>query len=192
MPGDNLPPDVPPSNPVSPPDASSPARHISVYFYDLATGIFNGRIAFHEEGTPPTLLDGEAAWESADPIDPYSQRLDLTQDPPVVVDYQPPAPPQTDDATQAWDAPTKRWRKVPTLNANKKARKAPVQAQIDALEATQAEPVRNLLIALGNGKAGSAPLAKLHAIDDAIAPLKAKLAAISACTTQEQLDAIAP
>ncbi len=52
--------------------------------------------------------------------------------------------------------------------------------------------MRNLLIALGNNKAGPAPLAKLQAIDDAVAPLKAKLAAISASTTQEQLDAIPP
>ena len=108
----------------------------------------------------------------------------------VVIDYQPPAPADTEDATQEWDDATKRWIAKRTLIANKKARKAPIQIEIEALEATQHDPARTMLIKIGAGASYAAALAKLKVIDDAIGLLKDKIAAITACTTQAELDAI--
>jgi len=108
----------------------------------------------------------------------------------VVIDYQPPAPADTEDATQEWDDATKRWIAKRTLIANKKARKAPLQIEIEALEATQHDPARTMLIKIGAGASYAAALAKLKVIDDAIGLLKDKIASITACTTQAELDAI--
>ena len=108
----------------------------------------------------------------------------------VVIDYQPPAPADTEDATQEWDDATKRWIAKRTLIANKKARKAPIQIEIEALEATQHDPARTMLIKIGAGASYAAALAKLKVIDDAIGLLKDKIASITACTTQAELDAI--
>lgn len=108
----------------------------------------------------------------------------------VVIDYQPPAPADTEDATQEWDDATKRWIAKRTLIANKKARKAPIQIEIEALEATQHDPARTMLIKIGAGASYATALAKLKVIDDAIGLLKDKIASITACTTQAELDAI--
>ena len=108
----------------------------------------------------------------------------------TILDYKPPALPDTEDATQEWDDATKRWIAKRTLIANKKARKAPIQIEIEALEATQHDPARTMLIKIGAGASYAAALAKLKVIDDAIGLLKDKIASITACTTQAELDAI--
>lgn len=162
--------------------------------YDTATGLFRAGVltaspAQLAANTPP----GWAAL--AGRFDHLSQKVDIAAGgaSPVVIDYVPAAP--ADDALQtwAWDDRTKRWIATPTLAANKIARKAPVQAAIEALEANDSHQrsLREILLA---AVASQAPpnesVTALSAIEADIADLRATLAAIDAAATQDELDAI--
>ena len=109
---------------------------------------------------------------------------------PVVLDYIPPAPDDDEDGTHEWDVTAKRWQRQATLEAKKKARKAPIKSQINAIEATQHEPTRNYMLAIAGGKTGAVHVARLQEIDGAIELLKAKIAAITACETEAELNDI--
>lgn len=158
-------------------------------FFRVADGLFTGgTITLADDARLPASTP-EGCGAAPGIFDPLTQAWDVNAG--VAVDYVPPKPPDTDDAAYAWDAATKRWQARATLVANKKARKAPIQLQIDALQATQHEPLRAVVLALGKAKpAPAGAMAKLQAVDDAIAPLQATLAAITAAATQAELDAI--
>lgn len=84
-------------------------------FFDPATGLFDGR----RFSGPDRMLHanqppGMAALKGA--YDHLSQRVDLATG--KVVDYKPPAPPDTEFETFAWDASIKRWVGTPTAAAH--------------------------------------------------------------------------
>lgn len=84
-------------------------------FYDPTTGFFDGR----KFSGPQRMLEantpaGRCARVGA--FDHLSQRIDLDTD--KVVDYKPPAPPDTEFETFGWDADIKRWVGAPTVAAH--------------------------------------------------------------------------
>lgn len=161
------------------------------HFYRLADGILTGRTvtlddsdeALLQANTPP----GCAA--VADVFDWEAQRVDLKAG--QLVDWQPPAP--ADDAlrTWAWNAEARRWAPVPTLAALKAQRLARLQAAIEAQEAAQARPVRELLAAmLAGGQADQAARDRFGAIAAKITALQLKRAAVEAAASAQELAAI--
>ena len=81
--------------------------------YRIATGLFTGRTYSGDDGH--LTLGADEAW--IDGLhDHLSRRVDLTTG--QVVDYQPPAPPDTEHETFAWDASIKRWVGTPTSAAH--------------------------------------------------------------------------
>lgn len=109
----------------------------------------------------------------------------------TIVEYVPDRPADDELHTWAWDAEAWRWQSVPTLLAQQRQRAAEVKAQIDAIEAEQARPQRELLNAL---LAGTPPPAeaqqRLQEVEAAIVPLRQLRAAILATTTVEDLAAL--
>lgn len=107
-------------------------------FYDPATGLFHRRqincpASQVQANTPPghVAMAGTYDW--------LSQRVDITAQPDAdgnlpVIDYQPPAPADTDMHTWAWDATARRWVSSPTLAALKAARWLYIRTQRDAAE----------------------------------------------------------
>lgn len=159
--------------------------------YDLKTGLFSANALYCSDSqlalnTP----DGCAAIEGE--FDPLSQRVDLTEpNEPKVVDYQPPPPADTDQTTFAWDAATRRYVGTPTLAANKAVRVARLKLQIGQLEAAQARPLRELMLAVAASQAPApGTKASLQAVEDAVLPLRQKVAAVLAAASQAELDAI--
>ena len=81
--------------------------------YRIATGLFTGRTYSGDDRH--LTLGADEAW--IDGLhDHLSRRVDLTTG--QVVDYQPPAPPDTEHETFAWDASIKRWVGTPTAAAH--------------------------------------------------------------------------
>lgn len=76
------------------------------------------------------------------------------------------------------------------LTMSKKIRRRLIEDQITALEESQRGSIRKVVLKMAARQVFTAPLAKLQEVEDAIAPLQAKVAAITACTTQAELDAI--
>lgn len=89
--------------------------------YSTASGLFTGRrfSGLDAAGLLANVSPGHAALEGH--FDHLSQRVDIDlldeQGLPVVVGYQPPAPPDDELRTWAWDETTKRWRSTPTIAA---------------------------------------------------------------------------
>lgn len=164
--------------------------------YDTTTGYFAaGIVTCSAAQIVANTPAGFAAVSGA--YDYLSQKVDIVASEgsavPIIVDYQPDAPDDTDLETWAWDAGTKRWVATPTLAANKIARKVPVQAAIDALEANDSHQrsLREILLAVIAAQTPpSESVTALSDIDAEIAVLRAKLDAIDAAATQEELDAI--
>lgn len=108
------PPVLPP--PAPPPTLPAGPRLAVWHFFDPATGLFSGASYVGVDSDLPAQLalrPGLAAHEGA--VDHLSQRRDLASG--QLVDWQPPAPADTDLATHAWDAATRRWIATPTLQA---------------------------------------------------------------------------
>lgn len=82
-------------------------------FYSLTTGLLDGGSISIPEGESPdaNVPAGHAPIEGE--FDSLSQRVDLATM--AVVDYQPPAPLDTDLSTWEWDATARRWAQRPTL-----------------------------------------------------------------------------
>lgn len=103
-------------------------------FYDAKSGVILPQRmilpdqAHVEMNTPP----GCAAVYAE--VDHLSQRYDLTQTPPVVVDYQPPAPPDTEMVAHAWDATSKRWVGRPTKAAHAAAARSQRDTKLAACD----------------------------------------------------------
>lgn len=91
-------------------------RRVAVYFYRLTDGVFSG-LSFSgpeaslEANTPP----GCGAIDMAMVTDWPSQRVDVASG--DVVDWQPPAPPDTEWQTWSWDPDSRRWLASPTVAA---------------------------------------------------------------------------
>ena len=97
-----------------------------INFYSLDTGVFTGdRYNGPESGL--RVPDGCGCWVGY--VDHLSRKLDLSVEPHVLVDHQPPAPPSDEMQTWEWSPQRKRWLSVPTTAA----RAASARAQRDAL-----------------------------------------------------------
>lgn len=101
---------------------------VSVWFYSLTDGLltgksFSGLRDVAESRTPEGqgFIEGVTDW--------LAQRVDLLADPPALVDYQPPAPPDDPMRTWAWDADKRRWVAVPTLAAIKAAKNTEINTE---------------------------------------------------------------
>lgn len=109
-------------------------------FYDPETGLVHRRqITCPKAQLAANTPSGYVAIRGA--FDPLSQRVDITATPPPdadedwqppVVDWQPPAPPDTDLVTWTWNAATKRWVAVDTLAGLKARRRQAMAAAWDA------------------------------------------------------------
>lgn len=103
-------------------------------FYDLATGaIAPGAMICTAAQVAANTPEGCAAIVGR--FDPLSQRVDLATG--QVVDWQPPAPPDDELQTWAWDATARRWVAQPTLTALKVDARERIKA---AREAAVSEP----------------------------------------------------
>lgn len=105
------------------------------HFYDPQTGVFSGGsyigpVEFLGLNTPP----GAAAFKG-EFVDVLAKKVGATSG--ELVDYQPPAPTDTEAETWAWNASTKRWISSPTqaavLSEAKTAYETAAQAKLDAL-----------------------------------------------------------
>lgn len=161
-------------------------------FYDLQSGVFLGEWLIASD--PEVVKLSTPAGHDAMPgrYDPLSQRVDIAEKPPVprptdgdealepwyppVIDYQPPAPEDTDLLAWTWDEKARRWVSQPTEQALKLARVRELQDAIEAREAAQARPLREMIIALVDGKAAPEAKAKLVAIEADVAALRAEIA----------------
>ena len=138
-----------------------------VSYYDVTTGLFNGttlattneRAFLHN--TPP----GHAAIEGE--YDHLSQRVDIAQTPPVVVDYEPPQP----SADHEWNATKKRWVLSDEAQERATARNHALY-RIAQLESQQARAIREHML---SGKATSPGLDRLLAIENEITTLRKDL-----------------
>lgn len=165
-------------------------------YYLLATGLFTGDVyRGSQAGALANLPAGCAVAPGA--FDYLSQRIDLAvtwdlnTDPPPVIDYVPEAPADTELMTFRWDARLRRHVGTPTLAANKAARVTRLRLQIGQLEAAQARPLRELMLAVAASQAPApATKAQLQQVEDAVLPLRQKVAAVLAAASQAELDAI--
>lgn len=158
------------------------------HIYSAETGHFVGR-AFtgDEQNVSANVPAGCRA--IAGVTDWRSQRVDLKTG--LVVEWQPPAPADEAMRTWVWNDEARRWVDVPTLAALKAGRLARLQVAIDAQEAAQARPVRELLAAmLSGGQAEQAARDRFSAISTRITALQLKRAAIEAAGSAEELAAI--
>ena len=113
-------------------------------FYDLKTGHFLqgyktlGSESQLRDNTPDGFGAMEGVWDS------LSQKLDHATG--LVVDWRPVAP--VDDAwlTWTWDEVVRRWISTPTDASTYMDKQAVIKAEMTRLEATQARPMRELMI----------------------------------------------
>jgi hypothetical protein len=135
-------------------------------FYDVASGAlvgrtFHGPLAYLAQNTPP----GCAAVEGVH--DHLSQRVDLASG--AVVDWQPPAPADTEFFTHAWVA--RRWVALPTPAERRRVDRQRLAERIAAVEAGQARALREAVLQTDPGA-----VARLQAIEQQIAALRAEMA----------------
>lgn len=155
------------------------------HFYSLETGLFIGRSVSCPDGDVAgnTPVGCGAAAEVASW---RLQRVDLATG--LLQRYQPPPPPADDLTEWVWSDGREQWLPNPTLQALKKRRTADVLAAIEALEMTQARPVRELLQAMLAGETLGRPARdRLAEIASGIASLRAVQSAIEAAQTPEDL-----
>lgn len=163
--------------------------------YELATGrIVNCITGPRLDVVEQNLLPGQACIEGALRADRHLVVLQSDAEGalvPLVVDHMPEQPADDELQTWSWDASQWRWVAAPTLAAIKARRIAQVQAQIEALEAQQLRPQRDVLTAMAAGQpAPIEAVERLQEIEAAIVPLRTTRAAIAAAASQAELDAI--
>lgn len=156
------------------------------WFYVAATGVLTGDnyVGADLAGNTPEgclAIEGVTDWQA--------QRVDLQTH--ELVAWQPPAPASDALQTWAWDSAVMRWTPVPTLAALKAVRLARLQQQIEAQEAAQARPVRELLAAvLSGGQADQPAKDAFAAVQATIAALRQTRALVDAAASVEALAAI--
>jgi len=156
--------------------------------YILETGLFTGQFLggdadFVQANVPAGcgVVDADVDWES--------QRVDLATG--LVVDWQPPKPDDDAQQTWAWQPGLRRWVPTPTLAALAGARIAVVQVAIEAAEADQGRPLRELMLSTAAGQPAPAGAAERVArIEARIAMLRGVRAAMAAAPNEEALAAI--
>lgn len=161
------------------------------HFYRQADGLLTGRTVTLDDSDDALLQANTPAGCAAvaDVADWQAQRVDLKTG--ALVDWQPPAPPDDAMRTWSWNDEARRWVAEPTLAALKRERLARVQAAIEAQEAAQARPVRELLAAmLAGGQADPAARDRFGAIAAKITALQLKRAAVEAAGSAQDLAAI--
>ena len=104
--------------------------NVQIAFYEPGSGMFSGTYytgpeEFEAMNTPGGMLGFPFTVE---PPNPLRWRVEAGE----LVDYQPPAPPDTDNVQWAWDAAAWRWVSGPTLAAARRAKAAAVNAERDA------------------------------------------------------------
>ncbi|MCZ8076285.1 MAG: hypothetical protein O9341_19370 [Paucibacter sp.] len=126
--------------------------------------------------------------------DHVAQRVELRPDDfgnavvPVVVPYQPPAPPNSDWVTWAWSELQRRWLAVPTLAALKREANQPLLRQLDALDAKVVRPAGEIAEALVQGLAAPPDsLQRLQQLNAEKSQIRQQLQAIAASTSAEAL-----
>lgn len=157
-------------------------------FYDATTGLFADlRYSGPEEWVAQNVPSGCLCLQGA--YDHLSQRVDVATG--AIVDYVPPAPEDTDLATYTWDATVRRWLPSPTLSARKLAARKLVLAAIDAQEALQARPLREVAGAqIAGVQAPQAAIDRLASIEGAIEAMRLLLNEITAAETADALSAV--
>lgn len=143
-------------------------------FYRLGDGVltgatFSGPAHMLQANTPA----GCGALPGA--FDALARRVNL--DTMQVEPWQPPAPPDTELTTWAWDDATERWVAEPTAAAEQQRIAQELTAAMAEREAGQARAQREILLALARGQAAPAEaVARLAEIEAAVAPLRLQLA----------------
>lgn len=160
--------------------------------YDQASG----RVVTVYTGSEPELNTPAGCAVVEGVCDPGTSCVQLVADDfgdlqPAIRPWTPPAPPDDEWQTWAWDDGMRAWRSGPTFAALRRGRVADVQRQIEALEAQQLRPQRDVLTALTAGLQPPAEaVQRLQDIEAAIVPLRATRAAIAAAASETELDAI--
>jgi hypothetical protein len=172
-------------------------RSIEWSFYDPATGVLAPLHSLLPEGVDPQGFAPPGHKPYAGRLDHRSRRVDVAAAPPAdalaaaawqppVVAWQPPAPPDDALQTWAWDEQARRWMPRPTAAALQQQRAAELRDQITVQEAAQARPMREVLIALAAGKQPpAAAVQRLAAIEQAVAPLRLQVQAVSAAVESQ-------
>lgn len=139
----------------------------SIYVRD--SGLFTGRrYQGPEEQLRHNVPDECAAIEGV--FDHLAQRVVDGE----VQDWIPPAPADTVMVAHVWQPDVRRWLPVPTPAAIERERQHAIQAEIEALEARQARPMREFAIATDSA-AMAAAVAKLADLDAQIAMRRVQL-----------------
>lgn len=159
------------------------------YFYDLKTGALSGRALtgpaeLVEANTPA----GHGAVEVpvGTVLNHRARRVDLQTG--EVVPYQPPAPPDEELRSWAWDAEAERWLPVPTLAARRLELRMPVLQALASEDARAIRPMSEMLSALAGGE--SVPedtKAALAGIEERKAGLREALRAIDQAESEPAL-----
>lgn len=159
--------------------------------YDTATGRLLGVVADLPDDIAAQHAAPGTAWIDGE-HDHLAARVDLAALPHQVAPWQPPAPPDTELATHEWDATARRWRALPTLAAHRADALAKLQRLIDAAEADQARPLREIALAAATSSTPApAAVAKLQDISATIDGLRGLRLQVLAADTLTQLHAIA-
>lgn len=146
------------------------------YVYDLATGLFTGRVVLSDATPQPPEGLGVLEWPAHEPLHTAARRVNAKTG--ELEPYRPDAPPADELRGWAWDETAERWRPVPTDAARKVQHTEALRFAIAAHEAAQARPLREMLVALADGKAAPAEAAaRLAEIDAEIERLRAEMAA---------------
>lgn len=163
--------------------------------FDVVTGEFTGRRMM---GSPELLQINTVAgcaWAAGE-HDPRRCVVCLVTDDmgdqQTVVSMRLPAKPaDTELQTWHWDAAADDWRATPTLRLLQARATPPVLAQLATLDLQLARPLGELMQAQALGEPlPPAAVARLQAVNADKALLRARLAAIAASTTREQLAAL--
>jgi len=136
-----------------------------VSFYHKDTGLFDGRHLMVSDDLAVDLntpadhiaIDGHH--------DALSRRVDVSKDPPEVVDYQPAAP----SSAHEWDAVTKRWELSASEQQAQQERRLAMNRIRYLEQHVQPRALREAALMQDGAQA------RLRAIDDEIAALRSKL-----------------
>lgn len=154
------------------------------YLYDLDTGLFTGASfsgpehdqAFRQLNTPP----GKGAWPGQ--VSPTAQRVVNGQ----LVAWQRPKPADTEHITHLWSDAQADWVPVPTFAGQRAAVIAAIKARIAQAEGTTDRWLRAQVLAQPADPAH----ARMQAIEDEVAPLRALLAQTQAALTPSELPSL--
>jgi hypothetical protein len=146
---------------------------VKISFYSSLTGLFYSTVL--EFADPPNVEalramtpDGHESIEGH--FDCLCQRVDVFSG--EVLDWQPPAPPDTEMMRWHWDTATRRWAGTPTNSYFRLEERQRAIEQMALLEAGQDRPMRELAIDPDD----TAALLRLLQIEASMVALRDKLA----------------